>query len=128
MALSLPQEDLDLVRPIDRNCSKHLSIVNDIWSYEKEVIAAQTLHEEGGALCSGVAILAKEAEIDIGAAKRVLYQLCREWELKHQSLVAKILAEKDSPVIKTYVRGLEFQMSGNELWSQTTLRYLAPTD
>lgn len=128
MALSLSPEDLDSVRPIDRNCSKHLSIVNDIWSYEKEVVAAETLHEEGGALCTGVAILAKEAEIDIGAAKRVLYQLCREWELKHQSLVAELLSAKDSPVLRTYVRGLEFQMSGNELWSQTTLRYLAPTD
>lgn len=128
MALSLSPEELELVRPIDRNCSKHLSIVNDVWSYEKEELAAQTLHEEGGALCSGVSILAKEAEIDIGAAKRVLYQLCREWELKHQNLVAGLLSGKNSPVLRTYVRGLEYQMSGNEHWSRTTLRYLAPTD
>jgi len=124
MALSLSPQDLELVRPIDRNCSKHLSIINDIWSYEKEELAAQTLHEEGGALCSGVSILALEAEVDTGAAKRVLYLLCREWELKHQGLVGELLSRRGSPVLGTYVRGLELQMSGNELWSRTTLRYL----
>jgi aristolochene synthase len=125
MALSLSPQDLELVRPIDRNCSKHLSIINDIWSYEKEELAAQTLHEEGGALCSGVSILAREAEVDTGAAKRVLYLLCREWELKHQGLVGELLSRRGgSPVLGTYVRGLELQMSGNELWSRTTLRYL----
>lgn len=126
MALSVPPSDLELVRPVDQNCSKHLSIVNDIWSYEKEVLAADTLHEEGGALCTAVAILAKEAEIGTEAAKRVLYHLCREWECEHEALVARIVAQRDTPELRAYMQGLEFQMSGNELWSRTTMRYLAP--
>ncbi|KAI4858599.1 Aristolochene synthase in complex with 12,13-Difluorofarnesyl diphosphate [Hypoxylon rubiginosum] len=126
MALSVPPSDLELVRPVDRNCSKHLSIVNDIWSYEKEALAAQTLHEEGGVLCTAVAVLAKETEISTDAAKRVLYHLCREWELKHRILVDDILVQKDTPVLRAYLQGLEFQMSGNELWSRTTLRYGQP--
>ncbi|ROW10603.1 hypothetical protein VMCG_01901 [Cytospora schulzeri] len=126
MALAVPPADLELARPVDQNCSKHLSIVNDIWSYEKEVLAAATLHEEGGALCTAVAILAKEAEIRTDAAKRVLYYLCREWEHEHQDLVARVLEQKDTPVLRAYMQGLELQMSGNELWSRTTLRYLAP--
>lgn len=124
MELSVPSSDLKLVRPVDRNCSKHLSVVNDIWSYEKEVLAAETLHQEGGVLCTAVAILAKEAEIGIEAAKRILYHLCREWEFNHQVLVDAVLAQRDTPVLRTYMKGLEFQMSGNELWSRTTLRYL----
>lgn len=32
MKLELTQEDLDLVRPVDLNCSKHLSIVSDIYN------------------------------------------------------------------------------------------------
>ncbi|KAI1443034.1 Aristolochene synthase in complex with 12,13-Difluorofarnesyl diphosphate [Annulohypoxylon stygium] len=126
MALQVPASDLDMVRPVDRNCSKHLSIINDIWSYEKEVLAAQTLHEEGGILCTAVAVMAKEAEISTDAAKRVLYHLCREWEYEHQILVADILAKKDTPVLRAYLQGLELQMSGNELWSRTTLRYGQP--
>ncbi|KAI0893383.1 Aristolochene synthase in complex with 12,13-Difluorofarnesyl diphosphate [Annulohypoxylon nitens] len=126
MALQVPASDLDMVRPVDRNCSKHLSIINDIWSYEKEVLAAQTLHEEGGILCTAVAVMAKEAEISTDAAKRVLYHLCREWEYEHQILVTDILAKKDTPVLRAYLQGLELQMSGNELWSRTTLRYGQP--
>lgn len=128
MALTISPEDLELVRPVDGNCSKHLSIVNDIWSFEKEKLAAETLHEEGGALCTGVSILAKEAEINADAAKRVLYYLCREWEIEHEILVAKILAQKNSSVLEAYLHGLELQMSGNELWSRTTPRYLTPED
>ncbi|KAI1091698.1 Aristolochene synthase in complex with 12,13-Difluorofarnesyl diphosphate [Rostrohypoxylon terebratum] len=126
MALQVPASDLEMVRPVDRNCSKHLSIINDIWSYEKEVLAAQTLHEEGGILCTAVAVLAKEAEINTDAAKRVLYHLCREWEYEHQVLVDEILSKKDTPVLRAYLKGLELQMSGNELWSRTTLRYGQP--
>jgi aristolochene synthase len=126
MALSVPPSDLEMVRPVDRNCSKHISVINDIWSYDKEALAAQDLHEEGGTLCTSVVVLSKEAEIDTPAAKRVLYSLCREWEFKHQILVADILAQKDTPVLREYLQGLEFQMSGNELWSRTTLRYLQP--
>lgn len=128
MALSVPPSDLKLVRPVEQNCSKHLSVVNDIWSYEKEVLAAETLHEEGGTLCTAVAVLARDAEIGTDAAKRVLYHLCREWEHEHQALVAKVLEQRDTPVLRAYMQGLEFLMSGNELWSRTTLRYLAPGD
>ncbi|KAI0883022.1 Aristolochene synthase in complex with 12,13-Difluorofarnesyl diphosphate [Annulohypoxylon maeteangense] len=128
MALTVPASDQEMVRPVDRNCSKHLSVINDIWSYEKEVLAAQTLHEEGGMLCTAVAVLGKEAEISTDAAKRVLYHLCREWEIEHQILVAGILARKDTPVLRAYLQGLELQMSGNELWSKTTLRYVQPKD
>lgn len=111
MALSVPPSDLKLVRPVEQNCSKHLSVVNDIWSYEKEVLAAETLHEEGGTLCTAVAVLARDAEIGTDAAKRVLYHLCREWEHEHQALVAKVLEQRDTPVLRAYMQGLEFLCS-----------------
>jgi len=55
MALKVPPDELAITRPADQVCSKHLSVVNDIWSYEKEYIASQTLHDEGGVLCTCVA-------------------------------------------------------------------------
>lgn len=116
------------MRPVDMNCSKHLSVINDIWSYEKEVLASKTAHEEGGALCTGVAIFAAETEVSIVAAKRVLYSICREWEAHHDELVAEALTKRDSPELRAYVKGLEYQMSGNEMWSRSTLRYLIAID
>ncbi|KAI0146312.1 Aristolochene synthase in complex with 12,13-Difluorofarnesyl diphosphate [Xylariaceae sp. FL1272] len=128
MALVVPPEDLDMVRPADRICSKHLSVVNDIWSFEKEVLAAKTAHQEGGVLCNAVEILATEAEITTNSAKHVLYHLCREWEVAYTDQTEKLLAQKDTPTIRTYLKGLEYQMSGNEMWSTTTLRYSAIKD
>jgi aristolochene synthase len=126
MALEVSPEDLDRMRPADRICSKHLSIVNDIWSFEKEALVAKHGHKEGAVLCNAVDILATEAEIPTDSAKNVLYHLCREWEQIYETQTRELLAQKDTPAIQAYLKGLEYQMSGNERWSTTTLRYLAP--
>ncbi|KAF2973138.1 hypothetical protein GQX73_g398 [Xylaria multiplex] len=128
MKLKLSPEDLSIARPVDMNCSKHLAVVNDIWSFEKELVASKTAHEEGGVLCTGVAIFADGAEVSAAASKRVLYVLCREWEVRHDELTAEVLARRDTPELRAYLKGLEYQMSGNEMWSRTTLRYLDPTE
>lgn len=97
--------------------------MNDIWSYEKEVLAAETLHPEGGVLCSAVQTLVKAANIHPAAAKRVLYNLLREWESMHEVMAQEILERNNSEALVTHIKGLELQMSGNEAWSRTTARY-----
>jgi len=97
MGLSMSPEDLEMARPADMNCSKHLSIINDIWNYEKELLALQKAHEERGVLCTSVATFANEADVSVDAAKRVLYRLCRKWGLRHAELAREILAPRDMP-------------------------------
>jgi aristolochene synthase len=128
MDLELSEQEVEAAIPADRACSKHLSVVNDTWSYEKEVQAAKSLHEEGAVLCTCVAILANDSELPIPATKRVLYSMVREWELQFKDLVTSILTKLDTPVLRAYLQGLELQMTGNEHWSRTTLRYLKPSD
>lgn len=124
MALHITDSEVESVRDIEMNCSKHISVINDIFSWEKEVVAAQNLHEEGGVLCSSVQIMVNEMDISVDAAKRILRTLCREWELQHYELLAKAKARQPmNQTVQDYVQGLEYQMSGNELWSQTTKRY-----
>ncbi|KAI8623281.1 Aristolochene synthase in complex with 12,13 Difluorofarnesyl diphosphate [Xylariaceae sp. FL1651] len=125
MRLEVLPEELAIARPADMTCSKHLSVVNDIWSYEKEYIASQTAHDEGGILCTCVTIVSRDTDLRIPAAKRVLYSMCREWELAYKQEVEEIIGICDTPGMRAYLDGLELQMSGNELWSRTTLRYLA---
>ncbi|KAI8953277.1 Aristolochene synthase in complex with 12,13 Difluorofarnesyl diphosphate [Xylaria longipes] len=128
MNLELSEQEAVAAMPADRACSKHLSVVNDAWSYEKEVRASKMLHEEGAVLCTCVAILAHDSELSIPATKRVLYSMVREWELQFKDLVAGILTSIDTPALRAYLQGLELQMTGNEHWSRTTLRYLRPSD
>lgn len=125
MALQITPEELGWASPADMLFSKHLSVVNDIWSYEKEYKAAQNAHHEGGVLCTCVDILARDTDLKIPATKRILYSMCREWELEYAQQVERILGMRDSPALRAYLDGLELQMAGNEAWSKTTLRYVS---
>ena len=130
MRLQMSPEELQSVRPVELNCSKHISVINDIYSFEKEVAAAKKGHKEGAALCSSVQIMATESDLNIAASKRILWVLCREWESVHQQLVASRKGDgrKCSAAVLDYMKGLEYQMSGNERWSHTTKRYNEAAD
>ncbi|KAF9641048.1 hypothetical protein BFW01_g12854 [Lasiodiplodia theobromae] len=121
MKPELTQDDLDLVKPVDLNCSKHISVVNDIYSGEKEYMQSLRSNEECSVLCSSVEVMEDEANVSLEAAKRILWSMCREWELVDFAEVKKLWSCKEDTV--TYCKGLEFQMSGNEMWSRSTLRY-----
>lgn len=74
-------------------------------------------------MLNAVDILADEAFMPIESAKRVLYKLCREWEIVHETLVDHVLSKRDTPTLRAYIKETEYQMSGNEIWSRLTLRY-----
>lgn len=125
MAIRLPPDELAEMKDLETNCAKQLSVVNDVYSYEKEELAARTGHKEGACLCSAVKVLADAAILSIPATKRVLWAMTREWEGVHDKLVAAKLSapERCSAAVKAYMEGLRYQMSGNEQWSKTTRRY-----
>ena len=125
MGLYLTPLDRLSVSKVEENCGRHVSIVNDIYSFEKELRTSQTAHHEGAVLCSAVPIFAAEADLNIAAAKRVLWTMCREWELVHQELVMERKAWPGgcSETVQTYMEAHEYVMSGNELWSHSTKRY-----
>lgn len=126
MGLHMSEAEHELARPVEENCSKSISVVNDICSYEKEVRVAARGHE-GGALCSSVPIMANIADVDIESAKRILWSMCREWEVRHLQLVQDVLKKNNTSVMAAYLEGLEYQMAGNEVWSRKTPRYNDPT-
>jgi len=124
--IHLTQEELDSVRVHEENCSKQISVVNDIYSFEKELIASKTGHVEGSALCSAVNILAEETSLAYESAKKCLWTMVREWEDRHDEIVEERCnaSQGCTDDVKMYMKGLEYQMSGNEEWSRTTLRYI----
>jgi aristolochene synthase len=125
MNIHLSKEDLDSVTNIERNCGRHISIVNDIYSFEKELITSRNAHKEGGFLCNSVKILASEASLSIPVSKQILWLMCREWEVTHKELAEARLTDIKGCTneLKGYLQGLEYHMSGNELWSKSTQRY-----
>ena len=124
MDISVTREELASVKDIENNCAKHISIVNDIYSWEKELKQSNDSAREGSVLCTAVKILADNASLDVNASKRVLWVMAREWEQKHEKLCSTPALSTCSEAVMMYLKGLEYQMSGNELWSKTTPRYL----
>ena len=125
MGLNLSSEENSSVAEIETSCGRHISIVNDIYNFRKEELASRQGHKEGGFLCSAVSIFGAEASLSISATTRVLWVMCREWEYVHEELVANRIAavESCSDTLRSYMDALQYQMSGNELWSQSTRRY-----
>lgn len=123
MGLKMDSDDVAGMTALERNCSKQVSVVNDIYSWEKELRASQSGDHEGSVLCTAVKILADGTSLSIAGSKRVLWYMAREWENAHDEMVAMKVAEGCSQAAKDYMKGLEYQMSGNELWSRFTPRY-----
>jgi aristolochene synthase len=125
MDIRLNPQDLDAIHIVEQNCAKHIAIVNDIYSWEKELTQSQRNTNEGSLLCSAVKIMADNAGLEVEGAKRVLWSMVREWEIKHEALCSALHLNDTFDVRSQYVQGLKYQMSGNETWSKTTPRYLA---
>ncbi|MCJ1461970.1 hypothetical protein MMC07_000570 [Pseudocyphellaria aurata] len=127
MGLHLSASELRALSPLDTNCAKHMSVVNDISSWAKEVRALDACGNEGAAICSAVRVLREEINLDVDATKRVLWTMAREWELVHTRLHADLVVASSPhgcrPAVEEYIKGVEHQASGNEEWARTTLRY-----
>lgn len=98
--------------------------MNDICSYAKELRASQASPEEGSALCSAVQVLSDETFLPAESAKKVLWTMCREWELNHERMTEELGKVRGCDgVMKEYLEGLKLQISGTEAWSLRSLRY-----
>ncbi|EAW10787.1 uncharacterized protein ACLA_052600 [Aspergillus clavatus NRRL 1] len=130
MDVELTAEEQDAMIPLERNFGRQISVVNDLWSWEKEFRASQAGHKEGAAISSAVNVLSMEAGLGFTAARRVLQAMVLEWDMAHNELVAEQLARPGGcrPAVQLYMKGLEYHMSGNEVWSRTTRRYVDSVD
>ncbi|KAI1274952.1 Aristolochene synthase [Xylaria sp. FL0933] len=123
MGMTLTDEEQEIVSPIVTNFSKHIICVNDIYSYERELRVQEESGQTGGKIVSSVPIVASLLKVGPESAKRVLWTMCREWEISHRLLAERVLNAHPSLKLEMYFKGLEYQFVGNELWSHETGRY-----
>ncbi|KAI4251519.1 MAG: hypothetical protein L6R42_008355 [Xanthoria sp. 1 TBL-2021] len=125
MDIRLSASELASIGKIEDSYSKLGIIGNDIEDYEKEIRSFEHSQAEGGQILNMVQMQADETGCSVAAAKRVLWVLCREWELEHLELVAEREANPEgcSDTLRVYLKGLEYILGGNEVWSRYTQRY-----
>ena len=123
--MRLTNETMKSLDGIHESYGKLGIIVNDIHSFDKELFLWNKDHKEGAKLLNIVKTMSIDAGVSYGTAKRILWVLCREWEIDHQEMVAKALQGKGGldATLKQYLKGLEYVLGGSEYWSETTERY-----
>jgi aristolochene synthase len=127
---ALGEAERAILRPLDRVANYHVSILNDVFSFEREWKAAQAL-EDGAVLVNGVAVLAKEANLSVHAARQLCLGLVRAWEVEFLSMAEELLGSygpggqgEAGSLMRRAVKGIERRMTGAEAFSWRTSRYL----
>ncbi|KAK3368782.1 isoprenoid synthase domain-containing protein [Podospora didyma] len=125
LASTTPSERA-VLRGLDRVASDHVSILNDVFSFEREWAASA---DDGAPLVNGVCILANEVGVEVGAAKLLCLALVRAWEVEFRRRAKEVLAlakaeGMDLVRMERAVKGVERRMSGAEAFSWRTRRYL----
>ncbi|KAK8240424.1 Aristolochene synthase [Phyllosticta capitalensis] len=125
IGIRLTSDEFKRVSRIDTNCARHLGVVNDICSWDKEFNKSQESKEEGAVLCSAVKTLADVSALSPAAAKRLLWTMVGEWEIQHEELHAQLIRSGEGyrGELGRYISALEDLMSGHLHWSITTPRY-----
>lgn len=120
-------EETALLAPLERVANYHVSILNDVFSFDREWKSAQTLGQ-GAVLVNGVRILADETAVSVGAAKKLCFALVRAWEeefgVMAEALVGSAGDEEARRRLERAVKGIERRISGAEAFSWRTSRYL----
>jgi aristolochene synthase len=122
MGLHVTPEELALVAPLEMNAMRHVTLVNDIASYEKEVLAAGK-GAALGQLCSAVPIFMESCGVRESSAMRIMWEAARELEIEHYKLFEEATSKCNTDALRSYAKGLEYQIAGNERWNLLTPRY-----
>jgi len=127
MDLRLTPSTLASIHDIEISYSRLGIVVNDIHSFEKELRAYAHNPTDTGKVLNMVAMQAQETGVSFASAKRVLWVLCREWEVLHLKMVKKRESDMDGggedEALRVYMKGLELVLGGNEKWSEYTQSY-----
>ncbi|KAL3475699.1 isoprenoid synthase domain-containing protein [Aspergillus californicus] len=124
--IMLTPAQLSEFEALENTTVRHMILVNDILSWEKEIKEARESNQEGSAVCSAVPILARNLGVGYDGAKRILWASCRELEGSFGDLAVDVLGRLKGGNLaegKRYIEALEYLASGNEEWSRTTSRY-----
>ncbi|KAF4882646.1 Aristolochene synthase [Colletotrichum fructicola] len=121
--IHLSKDELESTAAVEVLFSYHISVVNDVTSWDKERRAEREIDAQGSVVSNIVQVLSDDCGLSPENAKSVLWAMCEEWSKMVDAFIAKRVEEGCSDSLRKYLDGLKMQMCGNELWSRTTFRY-----
>jgi aristolochene synthase len=114
--VSIPASEQDAVRDIEMNIAAHVCIVNDLFSWEKELLDAAAWSSD---LINAVSVVMREEDVNVTTAQFHLSSKVQNLESTHYELLERYRTFL-SVESKRYVEFLVTMASGNESWSRLT--------
>ncbi|KAH7048409.1 isoprenoid synthase domain-containing protein [Macrophomina phaseolina] len=124
MGLTIKEEEIEECRLLSRDAYIIFGLQNDLYSWDKEVAAAEKIGQKH--VVNAVYVIMKEHGVGVDDAK----QICRRVILEHEAKYIKTLREVEkrtdlSHDLKRFVEALQYSSTGNVLWSVLCPRYHA---
>lgn len=126
MDITVPDDERPWIEELEGNISAHWALVNDLFSWDKEILESRDVAGKMGAtVFNAVSVHMEELNVDAESARSSLANMVRELERKHGDLVARRMdsGRPISPDVVRYVHCLENIAAANESWSRGTARY-----
>ena len=122
MALTIPDEEMDLCRRFGRPAWAALALTNDLYSWEKERDAAATVGAPH--VVNAIWVLMREHAINESQAE----DLCRQKIKEHVAEAVRVVDETKKNLdlsldLRTYTEAILYSISGNLIWSIYCPRY-----
>lgn len=122
MALTIPEEELEICKRLVMPAFAVLSLTNDLYSWEKERDAARRAGIPF--VVNAIWVLMKEHSMDEMEAKNLCRIKIKEYVINALSSVEDAKAEFSiSKDLRTYVEAVLYSISGNLVWSIYCPRY-----
>lgn len=122
MGLTISSVEQDRLHELCLSCFAHLTLVNDLYSYEKEYEAA--LAKGDPEWLNALNVIMQEHSINLDQAKIICRQRIKKAAAKFSAIVRSAPTDATLSVdVRRYLEALQYGMVGNLAWSMTCPRY-----
>nr|7VTA_A Chain A, TvTS cyclase domain [Talaromyces verruculosus]7VTB_A Chain A, TvTS cyclase domain [Talaromyces verruculosus] len=126
MALSIPEQELELVQRLAQNAYLAAGLTNDLYSYEKEQLVAE--RSGTGQVFNAIAVIMQEHSVSISEAEDICRGRIREYAAKYVRDVADLRAKNElSRDSLAYLETGLYGISGSTAWNLDCPRYQVST-
>lgn len=122
MAITIPEEEMDLCRRLMRPAWIVAGLTNDLFSWQKEYEAS--IENGQSHVINAIWVLMREHSITIDEAK----DLCRQKIKEHITEYVRVVEENQNNMnlssdLRKYIDCMQYSLSGNVVWSKLCPRY-----
>lgn len=122
MAITIPEDELDLAHELANVAYLNLGLTNDLYSYQKEYETAMAMGQDY--VVNVIWVLMEEHGISEDEAKAMCREKIKQTIVDFRQIVSQTNARDDvSTETKRYIEGLLYSLSGNLVWSIDCPRY-----